>query len=119
MAHLKTIYDETTLVRIGVLGLTHRIRPITDRETGLASSLFAIADEIARRHRALARFDSCFEATDPALLQRGDERVFSRERGRRLRQLGLLERERDRQLAAYGRELVAGSLHHPALAEFA
>lgn len=116
---VKIVRDEDTLARIGEVGLEHRIRPIVDRETGLASALFAVVDEIVRRYRALARFEASFEATNPALLARNDERIFARERSRRRRQLGLLERERDRLLLDYGRELASSCQDHPALAEFA
>lgn len=115
MEHDIKTTDETSRSRLGEIGLENRIRPIADRDSGVATTLFAVADEISRRQHSLMIFEAAFEATDPALIDREDERIFARERSRRRRQLGLLERERERLLADYTRELVASPCDHPAL----
>jgi len=97
-------------------GLRERFRPPCANGASVAPDLFALADEIAARERAIALLEESFTATDPALLAPGDARICRRELARRRRDLAAARQRYEGLRARYVEELLEAVSVPPAIA---
>ncbi|MCA9321035.1 MAG: hypothetical protein KDB53_09885 [Planctomycetes bacterium] len=113
--HMTTEYAPDRLRDLALCALAHRVRPILDHESTVASTLFELEDQILQRSRALVLLEAAWETTGYEGVAPNDEKIFRRECQRRRAALHDLEEDKDRLLGHYANELLLARPQHPAL----